>query len=66
MIDSRTVTFTANDVGTAIGFYTDLRAVGGSLGNLDNLRITVIPEPASGALLGVGALVFVLARRRQS
>ena len=65
-IVSRTVTFTATDVGTAIGFYADLRAVGGSLGSLDNLRITVIPEPASGALLGVGALAFVVARRRQS
>ena len=63
---SRTVTFTASDVGTAIGFYADLRATGGSLGSLDNLRITIIPEPASGALLGVGTLVVILARRRRS
>jgi len=63
-IVSRTVSFTATDVGTAIGFYTDLRAAGGSLGSLDNLRIATIPEPASGALLGVGTLAVVLARRR--
>ena len=64
-IVSRTVSFTATDVGTAIGFYTDLRAAGGSLGSLDNLRITLIPEPASGALLGVGALAFMLFRGRR-
>lgn len=64
--DTRTISFTATDVGTAIGFYGDLRAVGGSLGSLDNLSITPVPEPASGALLllGGGALAMLAKRRR--
>jgi len=53
----------AAGIGSAIGFYGDVRAVG-LVGNLDNLTLTPIPEPASGAVLGVGALVLVLARRR--
>lgn len=36
--DVSLVTFTAADVGTALGFYADLRA-NGSLGTFDNLRI---------------------------
>ena len=62
---SRNITFGAADVGTAIGFYADLRAVGGSLGSLDNLRITTIPEPTTGALLGLGILAVAIRIRRQ-
>lgn len=62
---STSVTFGATDVGTAIGFYADLRAAGGSLGSLDNLRITAIPEPAAGALLGVGMLALAFRARRK-
>jgi hypothetical protein len=64
-VDSRTVTFTATDVGNAIGFYGDLRAVGGTLGSLDNLRIEVVPEPTSVALLGLGSLGLVFRWRRK-
>jgi PEP-CTERM motif len=62
---SRTATFTTTDVGTAIGFYADLRSVGGSLGGLDNFRVTVIPEPSSAALLGLGALCLIGRLRRK-
>ncbi len=64
--DSRTATFTANDVGTAIGFYADLRAVGGSLGALDNLRIEDVPEPGSLSLLALGGIGALIVRRRNS
>jgi hypothetical protein len=60
----RTITFTATDVGTAIGFYGDLRAVGGSLGSLDNLRYAPVPEPSTAALLGLFGLVSVYRLRR--
>jgi hypothetical protein len=33
------IDFATTNVGTAIGFYGDLRAIGGALGNFDNLRI---------------------------
>jgi hypothetical protein len=61
-----TVNFTATDVGSAIGFYGDLRAAGGVLGGLDNLRI--IPEPTAGllALIGIGGLVSLRKRSADS
>jgi len=62
---SRSITFGATDVGTAIGFYADLRAVGGSLGSLDNLRIITIPEPTTGTLLGLGILAVAIRLRRR-
>jgi hypothetical protein len=40
--DSSTINFTANNVGTALGFYADLRSAG-SLGAFDNLRIIGAP-----------------------
>lgn len=64
-VDSRTAIFTTSDVGTAIGFYGDLRAIGGTLGELDNLRIVPIPEPATTALLGLGALACLFRVRRK-
>ncbi|MEX1115361.1 MAG: PEP-CTERM sorting domain-containing protein [Akkermansiaceae bacterium] len=35
-------------------------------GTVDNVSITVIPEPASGALIGLAGLVLVTRRRRQA
>lgn len=37
--NAATISFTENNIGTAIGFYGDLRAIGGSLGSFDNLRV---------------------------
>lgn len=59
-----TFNFTATDVGTAIGFYGDLRANGGTLGSLDNLRI--VPEPTAGFLAMLGMVGFAAFRRRAS
>jgi hypothetical protein len=55
--DTRTITFTATDVGTAIGFYGDLRTIATTLGSLDNLTIAPIPEPATMSLCGLGGLL---------
>ncbi len=60
---SRTVGNSA--IGNAIGFYADIRGLG-VRGNLDNLSLAPIPEPATGALLGLGALAVILARRRRA
>lgn len=54
---------TLNDA-DMIGFYADVRAVG-VLGQLDNLTIAVIPEPAVGALLGLSALGLIVRHRRK-
>ncbi len=53
-------TFANSAIGTAIGLYSDMRAVG-TVGTLDNLEI--IPEPATIALLGLGGLLL---RRKRS
>ena len=55
----------AAGVGSAIGFYADVRGTG-LVGNLDNLALTPVPEPASGMLLGVGAFAVIVARRRRN
>jgi hypothetical protein len=60
------ISFTASNVGTAIGFYADMRSAGTgstSLGSLDNLRI--VPEPATW-LLGMLSVIGVapLLKRR--
>lgn len=59
---SRTVTSFGSGVGTAIGFYTDLRTNGATFGTFDNL--TIVPEPSSAALAGLAALGLMFRRRR--
>jgi hypothetical protein len=49
--------------GGAIGLYSDVRAVG-VRGNIDNVRIAVIPEPVSGALAAGALGALALVRRR--
>jgi hypothetical protein len=60
-----TVNFASTSTaGAAIGFYGDLRATGTSLGTLSNL--TIVPEPSTIALCGVGAVGLVgFIRRRK-
>ena len=57
-----TRTMANTSIGSAIGFYADIRGAG-IRGNLDNLRI--IPEPATGALAGVALAGLGLARRKK-
>ena len=58
---TRTVANTA--IGNAIGFYADVRGAG-IRGDMDNLAIQAIPEPAAAALAGLGLLVLGRLRRR--
>jgi hypothetical protein len=62
VLTTRTVANTA--IGNAIGFYADVRALG-IRGNLDNLTLTVIPEPSVAALMGIGALGLISRLRRK-
>jgi len=55
-------TMTNSVIGTAVGFFADLRATT-TYGDLDNLRL--VPEPASFALLGLGALAAICGLRRR-
>jgi hypothetical protein len=64
---SETVTFGgASAIGTAIGFYGDMRAGGTSLGDFTNLTVT--PEPSTFALCGLGlaGLCAMLLRKKQA
>ncbi len=58
----RTETVATTDIFNNVGFYTDVRGDGNTAGDLDNLRIGLVPEPASLALLGLGGLAML--RRR--
>jgi hypothetical protein len=66
MIDLMNYTFVNNSgVGNAIGFYVDMRSAN-TIGSMDNLTITVIPEPSTLALCGVGlAGMFTCLRRKK-
>jgi autotransporter-associated beta strand protein len=57
--DASTINFTATNVGTAIGFYADLRTPG-SLGVFDNLRIVGAPisVPVGETLTVMGDALF--------
>jgi hypothetical protein len=59
-----TVTFASGStIGTAIGFYGDLRATGTTLGDFTDL--TIVPEPSTLALCGVGLVALAGAVRRK-
>jgi len=62
---SESVTFNAgSSIGSEIGIYSDLRSVGGTLGPVSNL--TIVPEPSTLALCGMGFAGLVgLARRKK-
>lgn len=52
------------NIGNAIGFFADVRGAG-QRGSLDNLTLSVIPEPTTGALLGLGSLGLLFRLRRK-
>lgn len=54
-------TFTSGSVGSAVGFYADVRH-DQTVGFADNLAI--VPEPSAAALLGAFGLLGILRRRR--
>lgn len=62
ILTTRTLANTA--IGNAIGFYADIRGAG-IRGNMDNLTLSVIPEPSAAALMGLGALALVSRLRRK-
>jgi hypothetical protein len=65
-VNDITVTFAAGStIGTAIGFYGDLRATGTSLGTFSNLSITPAPEPSTLAMCGMGLAGLVVMIRRK-
>lgn len=64
-VTDATISFSSGStIGSAIGFYGDLRATGTSLGNFSDLSLTV-PEPTSLALCGLGAALGLLTWRRR-
>lgn len=57
---------TTDTPGAAVGFYADVRAaIAESPVGLDNLRITAIPEPSTGLLVGLGVLGTLIRLRRK-
>jgi hypothetical protein len=51
-------------VGTAIGFYADIRSTT-TFGSLDNLRLEPVPEPGSLALFGLSGLLGLISWKRR-
>lgn len=66
VVDAAANFASGSTIGTAIGFYGDIRTTGTSLGTLSNLTIAPIPEPSTTALFGVGLIssVFMLRRKK--
>ena len=68
VVDATATFASGSTIGTAIGFYGDLRATGTSLGTLSDLTIQPIPvpEPSTMALCGMGAIssLFMLRRKK--
>ena len=54
----------AAGIGSSIGFYADVRSAG-IVGSLDNLTLSVIPEPTSMALLTLGGVTLAWMRRKR-
>lgn len=56
------------DGGVTLQFAVSTAAISGSFVNatFDNVSMTVIPEPASAALLGLGGLALIARRRRHA
>jgi hypothetical protein len=65
--DLYTATFDdGSTIGTAIGFYGDIRTTGTSIGTLSDLTVAPAPEPSTLALCGMGlAGLFAVARRKK-
>lgn len=59
-----TRTMSNASIGSAIGFYADIRQAG-TRGVMDNLTLTAVPEPTSATLLGLGSLALLLRVRRK-
>lgn len=55
----------ASSIGTAIGFYSDLRSSGTGLGNFTDLAISPVPEPSTLAIGGMSFAGLLLAMRRK-
>jgi hypothetical protein len=66
VVDATATFAPSSTIGTAIGFYADLRATGTSLGSFSNLTIAPIPEPSTMALCGMGVIssIFMLRRKK--
>jgi PEP-CTERM motif len=65
VVDATATFAPGSTIGTAIGFYGDLRATGTSLGSLSDLSIQPVPEPATLALFALGSGSLLLLRRRR-
>lgn len=67
VVDATATFASGSQIGTAIGFYGDLRATGTSLGTLSDLTIQPVPEPSALAISGLGGILggFFMLRRKK-